>query len=499
MTWHHRDATRIKRIAMPMPARFADFARLLLGLLLWPICGCALSQECAKLTGLKLDHAYVTSAQSMAAGSAIQLPGGETVAAAKAEYCRVQITATPSADSDIRIELWIPNASAWNGKFEQVGNGGFAGVVPYDHMARVLSLGYATAGTDDGHRSESGIDASWALHHPEKVKDFGWRAISETTVLSKLVLHKLMAKAPTKSYFVGCSDGGREALMMAQRFPVYFDGIVAGAPAYAMTRLLSSAALRRAQLVGGVAHLTTSQLGLLQDRALQTCGNGAAFLKDPRQCHVELATLKCAGGQSDGCLSQAQIDAVQELYADRKDPADGATLYGVLPGAEAVKGSWDVWLTGMDGNPGAGFGFMWNYLAFMVMNDPKLDVTRVTTADIVRGERQIKPVIDADSADLSAFKQHGGKLIQYHGWNDPGIAPGFSVEYRERLLAKTGPADDFYRLYMVPGMLHCGGGQAPTRVDWQAALENWVEKSEAPGTLIASDGKGAAQTLEPFK
>jgi feruloyl esterase len=211
-----------------------------------------------------------------------------------------------------------------------------------------------------------------------------------------------------------------------------------------------------------------------------------------------LASLVCAGGESDSCLSQAQIDAVQKLYADQKDPANGATLYGVLPGAEAVKDGWDAWLTGTDGHPGAGFGFMWNYLAFMVMNDPKLDLAKVTTADIVRGERQFEPVIDADSADLSSFKQHGGKLIQYHGWNDPGIAPGFSVEYRERLLAKMGPADDFYRLYMVPGMLHCGGGQAPTYVDWQAALEGWVEKSEAPGTLVASDGKGATQTLEPF-
>jgi feruloyl esterase len=134
----------------------------------------------------------------------------------------------------------------------------------------------------------------------------------------------------------------------------------------------------------------------------------------------------------------------------------------------------------------------------MVMNDPKLDLAKVTTADIIRGEREFQPVMDAASADLSSFKQHGGKLIQYHGWNDPGIAPGFSLEYRERLLARMGPAGDFYRLYMVPGMLHCSGGQAPTNVNWQAALENWVEKSQAPETLVASDSKGATQTLEPF-
>jgi pimeloyl-ACP methyl ester carboxylesterase len=469
-------------------------------LTIWSIgANAAKAGDCGRATRIKLDHAAVTSAEIIAAGSAIRTSGREELPAAKSEFCRVLVTSRPTADSEIRFELWVPSRGGWNGKFEQVGNGGFAGSLPYRLMARVLSLGYAVAGTDDGHRSDEMTDASWALNHPEKVKDYGWRAIHETAVVSKRILRDLTSQSPTKSYFVGCSDGGREALMMAQRYPTYFDGIIAGAPAYTMTRLLTGGALRTVELGGSAAHLSTPQLMLLQSRALQSCGNGAPYLKDPRQCHIEAAALKCTDGETESCLSEAQIRTAQVMYAERRDPSSGRPLYGVQPGAEAIKGSWDAWLTGTDDQgQAAGMGFTWNYLAYMVMRDPKLDIVKVTDSDLIRGERQYASIMDSDNPDLSAFKAHGGKLIQYHGWNDPAIPPGYSLEYRDRLTAKTGGANDFYRLYMVPGMLHCSGGDAPTNVNWQAALESWVEKSEAPGDLIASDGKGATQILEPF-
>jgi pimeloyl-ACP methyl ester carboxylesterase len=469
-------------------------------LTIWSIgANAAKAGDCGRATRIKLDHAAVTSAEIIAAGSAIRTSGREELPAAKSEFCRVLVTSRPTADSEIRFELWVPSRGGWNGKFEQVGNGGFAGSLPYRLMARVLSLGYAVAGTDDGHRSDEMTDASWALNHPEKVKDYGWRAIHETAVVSKRILRDLTSQPPTKSYFVGCSDGGREALMMAQRYPTYFDGIIAGAPAYTMTRLLTGGALRTVELGGSAAHLSTPQLMLLQSRALQSCGNGAPYLKDPRQCHIEAAALKCTDGETESCLSEAQIRTAQVMYAERRDPSSGRPLYGVQPGAEAIKGSWDAWLTGTDDQgQAAGMGFTWNYLAYMVMRDPKLDIVKVTDSDLIRGERQYASIMDSDNPDLSAFKAHGGKLIQYHGWNDPAIPPGYSLEYRDRLTAKTGGANDFYRLYMVPGMLHCSGGDAPTNVNWQAALESWVEKSEAPGDLIASDGKGATQILEPF-
>src|SRR3984957_12510933 len=212
---------------------------VLSALTIWSIGAAAEAGDCARLMRIKLGHAAVTSAEIITAGSAIRTSGREELPAAKFGFCRVLVTSRPSADSEIRFELWVPSGGAWNGKFEQVGNGGFAGRIPYRSLAQVLSLGYAVAGTDDGHQSDDSTDASWALNHPEKVKDYGWRAIHETAVASKQILNKLKSKAPAESYFVGCSDGGREALMMAQRFPTYFDGIVAGAPAYTMTRLLT--------------------------------------------------------------------------------------------------------------------------------------------------------------------------------------------------------------------------------------------------------------------
>jgi len=471
---------------------------LMLSIILAVSLGTAHAEDCANLTRMKLDHGVITGAELVSAGASIATPRGQSLPAARIDYCRVQVTSKPTFDSDIRIELWIPSGPTWNGKFEQVGNGGFAGSIPYGLMARVLSLGYAVAGTDDGHQSSESTDASWALNHPEKIKDYGWRAINETALYSKRILRRMTAKIPSRSYFVGCSDGGREALMMAQRFPAYFDGIIAGAPAYAMTRLLTGAAVRERELGGAAAHFSIQQLALLQHQALQACAGGATYIKDPRGCHVELETLRCAADASGPCLSQAQIDTARAFYAERRDPSDGAALYGVLPGAEAVAGSWDNWLTGKEGAAStAALGYSWNYLAYLVRQDPDFKMAVVTDTDLVRGERTIGPIIDSTSADLSAFKAHGGKLIQYHGWNDPGISPGYSLEYRERLAAKTTGLQDFYRLYMVPGMLHCSGGDAPTLVDWQGALESWVEQAVPPGELTAADGHGATQVLRP--
>jgi pimeloyl-ACP methyl ester carboxylesterase len=445
-------------------------------------------EDCGKLTAMKLSHGTVTSAEQ-----------ASTEGVAKIAYCRVRATSKPTGDSDIRIEVWIPLGSAWNGKFEQVGNGGFAGAIPAGRMARALVLGYAVAGTDDGHQAADNTDASWALNHEEKIKDFGWRAISETTLVSKQIIQKFKSKTAAKAYFVGCSDGGREALMMAQRFPRYFDGIVAGAPANAMTRLLSGGAVRNARLNSVDGHLSPAKLALLQASVLKSCGNGARYLKDPRQCRPDLRSLKCTSAETDSCLTDAQFETAQLFYQEQKDPVRGSTLYGVLPGAEAVKGSWDAWLTGTDdGEKPAGLAFTWNYFANMVMHDPQLDLAKVTDEDIARGELHYAPILDANDPDLSAFRAHGGKLIQYHGWNDPGIPPGYSLEYRARVAAKMAKIDDFYRLYMVPGMLHCGGGDAPTNVDWQTAIEAWVEKGTPPGALRASDAQGDTQTLVPF-
>ncbi len=476
--------------------RHTRIVAAILGLPLWMAAG-ALHAGCGELTGLAIEKAVVTSAELVPAGSRIALTGDSSTAPVKDEFCRIRVTSKPSADSDIRIELWVPSGAAWNGKFEQIGNGGFAGSIPFEAMSRVLVRGYAVAGTDDGHQAADMTDGLWAMNHPEKIKDYGWRAIRDTTLVSKRLVSELTARPPAKSYFVGCSDGGREALMMAQRFPAFFDGIVAGAPFASAVRTLTGGAVRLIDGNGTVS-LTGPQLEALQSHVLRTCGGKGGYLTDPRECHVDLNPLKCPAG-GDACLSAPQTDFVRSLYAEHRDPASGAALYGYLPGAEAVKGSWEPWLTNAEGKPTLGAAFAWNYLAFMVRGDPKLKLDQVTTAELARGERAFGPILDSDGADLSAFKAHGGKLLQYHGWNDPAIPPGYSTEFAGRLAAKTPGTDQFYRLYMVPGMLHCGGGVAPTRVDWQAIIENWVEKSSPPGELIAADGQGATQTLRAFQ
>jgi feruloyl esterase len=448
------------------------------------------AEECGALTHVRLAHGIVDAAGWVPAAGAIP-----------AAYCRIEATSRPSRDSDIHFEVWIPAGDAWNGKFEQVGNGGFAGAIPAASMAAAVARGYAVAGTDDGHRSADMTDAAWALGHDEKVRDYGWRAIRETTLAAKQLLRQFKGRTQTKSYFVGCSDGGREALMMAQRFPTSFDGIVAGAPAWTMTRLLTGGAVRGARINASEGHLPPEALALLQGFVLRSCAGGAGYLEDPRNCKPDLDALKCGARDSNDCLTDPQLAAARAIYQDQIDPAGGGLLYGVLPGAEAAKGSWDAWLTGTRvGEPSIGLRFTGNYLANMVMQDPHVDAASATAsvADLARGERHFAPLMDAADPDLRAFKSHGGRLLQYHGWNDPAIPAGYSLEYRARVERAMGPLDGFYRLYMVPGMLHCGGGPAPTSVDWQTVIEAWVERGIAPGVLTARDASGGSQTLHPY-
>jgi feruloyl esterase len=455
------------------------------------------AEDCGALRRLTLPHAIVTDAAVVSPDQLTAPLSG--LPAPRAAYCRVQATARPTADSEIGFEVWIPLGAAWNGKYEQVGNGGLAGQIPYPAMVHPLSLGYAVAGTDDGHRTDEVTDARWAAGHPEKVKDFGWRALQETAIGATAIVRALKADAPLHSYFVGCSDGGREALMLAERFPTTFDGIIAGAPGYATIRLVTNGALLLQQYEKPGRALPVAKLPLLQSFALRSCAAGARYIKDPRQCHIDPSALRCIGEETTSCLTEGQVETVRMLYQGRQDPATGEIQFGLMPGAEAVAGGWDRWLGIDPATPGKRplvLSFAWNYIAYMVKNDPNFDIAALSTEDLAHGYALYSPDIDTQTADLSAFQAHGGKLIQYHGWNDPAISPGYSLDYRRRLLSSLGRVDDFYRLYMVPGMLHCNGGDAPTQVDWQVVLESWVEKNIAPSSLTAT-GAGGTQELSP--
>src|SRR5436309_3176780 len=261
----------------------------------------ALADTCEDLQTLSLPHTTIAFAQSEPAGT-FAPPVGPPLTGLPA-FCRVVGAAHPTADSNIGFEVWIPAGSAWNGKYLQVGNGGFAGSIPYGALGNALRRGYATAGTDDGHVA-GGTNAAWALGHPEKIIDFGSRALKETTDNAKAIIAALTSSDPARSYFVGCSDGGREALMEAQRFPGDFDGIIAGAPANFWTHLLAAAAwTQQALLETPASYIPPTKLPAVQAAALAACDMvedaiADGIVADPRDCHFDPTVLQCTGAES---------------------------------------------------------------------------------------------------------------------------------------------------------------------------------------------------------
>jgi feruloyl esterase len=449
----------------------------------------ALAGDCAALRGLAIPGAVVTDAAVVTG-----LDGGIVL---KAPACRVLVTARPSADSDIRIAVIIPEGDAWNGKFAQVGNGGFAGRIGWGQMALGLARGYAVAATDDGHQDADAASAKWALGHPEKIVDFGWRAVKTTTDVANAVL-AAHGSNPKHRYFVGCSDGGREALMTAQRYPGDFDGIVAGAPAWPWTRMLGNLGkVVRLQLMPGNA-LPPAKLPAMQAAALAACGNGLPYIADPRACRFDPGVLACKGAETDACLTPGQLQTARLIYGGRRDVITGKPFPGLKPGAEALPQSWADWRRATvsgDTKDANSSGYAWSFMAHMVKDDPNFDLRTITDADIRAGHRRWAATLDADNPDLSAFRDGGGKLISFHGWNDPAIPPQLSIDYRDMVRQKTRGTDGFYRLFMVPGMLHCNGGNAPVNVDWYQQIDQWVEGGPAPATVTARNAGGKSQVI----
>lgn len=448
---------------------------------------------CADLVKTVLPHAEVTSAKA--------------ANVAGKDVCQIAVTSRPTKDSDIRLEVWIPVGAAWNGKFVQVGNGGFAGAIPRLTFNGPVKAGYAVAGTDDGHQDPVGTNASWALGHPEKVVDFGYRALKETTDISKALIAAQKGAKASRSYFYGCSDGGREALMEAQRYPNDFDGIVAGAPANYMSELFGLSAFQQQALAKPGGYLGDAQRQLLQKAALAECG-GEAFIRDPAACHFDPGKLACKAGQTDGCLTAPQVASARAIYDGRVDAKGKVVFPGYSPGAEAANGSWNAWITGptQDLNPkAAGHQFSSNAFKYFGFQDPNFDMLKMDMgAQFNQAHAKMAPLIDSPNPNLSAFEKHGGKLIQYHGWNDPAIPPRSSIRYYEDVRKTMGDTGGFYRLYLVPGMLHCGGGVGPSGVDWLSALDGWVLEKKAPGEITAASGPGqaaggpASQVLCPY-
>ena len=400
-------------------------------------------------------------------------------------FGRVAATSKPSSDSDMKFEVWMPLEN-WNGKFEGTGNGGWLGAIIYPALAEGLRRGYAVANTDTGHVSGV-MDASWALGHPEKVIDFGYRAVHEMTVEGKAIVAAFYGKKPAYSYWVGCSSGGKQGLKEAQRFPDDYDGIVAGAPANYWTHLTAATVWVGLQaLEDKASYIPKEKYAVIHKAVLEACdaidGIKDGVIDDPRKCHFDPKVLECKGADGPSCLTAAQVETARKIYGPATAP-DGTQFFpGLEPGSELV------WGFMMGGPEPSRIGS--DYYTYILHQDPHWNPRTLDfDKEVAEADQLDHGTINATNPDLSKFKAHGGKLIMYHGWADALIVPENSINYYESVVKVMGGArktEDFFRLFMVPGMGHCGGGEGPCNFDALSALEKWVENGKAPNEIIAS-------------
>jgi feruloyl esterase len=399
----------------------------------------------------------------------------------------VAATLTPSSDSDIRIEVWLP-AQGWNGKFQAVGNGAFNGSIAYPGMGTALGQGYATASTDTGH---VGNTAEFGLGHPEKIVDFGWRAVHEMTVAAKRLVAAHYGSAPRFSYWNGCSAGGRQAMKEAQMFPDDYDGIIAGAPGLDWTGRAAQAvhaaqALQRDE----AARIPAAKRQVLAAAVIKACdahdGVTDGVIENPEQCTFDPGMIECKGADDGSCLTAGQVRTARMLYASKPNPQSRRDITGLARGSEL--GWTDLGWTASAQATGL------DQFRYLVFQDPKWTIDRFAfDTDIVRAEQVDDNAINALDPNLAPFIARGGKLIQYHGWSDPQISPFNSTQYYQRVVGAVGgaaKAQGNYRLFMAPGMGHCAGGQGPNTFDMLAALEAWVERGQAPDRIVAARVEG---------
>jgi feruloyl esterase len=444
--------------------------------------------SCEGLSSLKLPNTAINTAQSVAAG-ALTLPGAAGRDARDLPaFCRVAATLTPSSDSDIKVEVWLP-ASGWNGKLQVVGNGGWGGSIGYPAMIRALQQGYATSATDTGHTGGSG---SFALGHREKLIDYAYRSEHEMTLQAKSIVTAFYGSGAKRSYWNGCSTGGRQAIVEAQRFPDDFDGIIAGAAANPKTHLDSWRIwMAKAMLKDQASFIPSSKYPVIHQAVVGACdaldGLKDGLIDDPTRCHFDPKVLECKGGDGPSCLTAPQVEAARVVMSAPKDRTGALIFPGFEPGNELL---WGRMLGGPDPYATAVEQFK-----YMVFNDPNWDWrTFDLERDVAVADKAGQGTLAAVDPNLTTFAQHGGKLLMYHGWSDQDIAPQASINYYKSVLTTTkgpGKASDWVRLFMVPGMGHCSGGEGPNTFDMISALDPWVDQGKAPEQILASHSNAA--------
>ena len=470
---------------------------------------------CESLASLTLPNVTITAAQTIPAGN-YTAANGQTFSNLPT-FCRVAAMATPTSQSDINFEVWMPPAGTWNGIFRGEGSGGSAGAITFSLMANAIQREYATMSNDNGH---TGSNWSFSLQ-PERVVDFGHRAQHVTTVAAKAIIKAFYRRGPEFSYFYGCSQGGHHGLMEAQRYPDDYDGIVAGAFAGIDWTALMFGELWtgvNSSVKGAAFDLPQTQLNLVTNAVVKQCGTqdgGVAsdpFLNDPRDCHFDPSVLQCKSGQDPStCLTASQLQAVQAIYQGASNPRTHQQIWpGFLPGSETF------WREVLVGNPNAPGGSSASFFkdgvfagqsgfSYLSINFDS-DVALTNNKPAGSGETW-QEALDANNPDLGAFKRHGGKLLMYHGYADPFVTPLGSLDYYTAMVGANGhgleavkQTQSFARLFMAPGVTHCGGGpganvfNGPDNLggpedsdhDVFLALRQWVEEGTAPKRIIGT-------------
>lgn len=456
----------------------------------------AAADRCATLAGMAVESGVVEAAEHYAPGGTIS--GGATAGAnVSVGLCRVRLLLRPVPGSEIRVETWLPDN--WNSKLMGLGGGGFdgglsaAGAVP---LERAASQGYAAVATDVGHTPNPSLQ-TWIHGQPERVVDFGHRANHLAAVVAKQVIEAFYGAPARRAYFMGCSNGGREGIMEVSRYPEDYDAVVAGAPALRYLEVVTQLIWydRTVHGAGGAPELGAKQ-PLVHAAILRQCdhldGVRDGVLENPSRCSFDPGQLQCRGADGPDCLSANEVNAFRRIYAGPRLSNGQQVIAGPAPGSEGITGNWDAWVTGpIPAIAGQEF-YRW-----MVYDDPAWQLAQFDLdRDYPEARRRLAPIVNADDPDIGAFIRRGGKLIIYQGWDDPAITARSTIQYFDDVRRRVGrAADRQVRLFMVPGMMHCGGGPGTTRFDMQSELERWDEHGVAPERVIASNPESTENPL----
>lgn len=502
---------------MASSKRLSHYALLLAGVACVAACAAGEPTACEKLADLPLEKARIVAAERVRGGfhfdwrtALLGKPGFRLPSS-----CQVELRLQPSPKSDVHVRVWLPEEQGWNGRFQGIGNGGFAGDIDTLSLKVALAAGYAVAATDTGHVAKD-TDGRWALQRPDLIEDYGHRAIHETAVAGKALVAAYYGRPARYSYFSSGSNGGRQGLMEAQRYPEDYDGILAGCPAADGTALLATHSWiqQEMQLKNPAGWIPPDKLPAIAAATLAACdaidGVKDGVLDDPRRCGFKPEAMLCKGEDRDDCLTAAQVHS---LKAIRSGPGriGERTLPGYEPGGEDSD-LYEQWMTGSKPRKSMGYLYPIEFNRYLIRQDAGWSFDGFEVAkDLAFADSSIMgQVYNAANPDLSRFVARGGKLIMYHGWNDPALPPQKTIQYYESLQGQLGAeaVEGFARLYMVPGMEHCFGGPGPNSLgqlpgggtgqpatDVNAALQRWVEEGVAPQAIVAAKYSGEIKPL----